>query len=267
MGLPQHTRSDMCESLLGLLPITAEIDIKKLQFFGRLCELNTTYLTKRIFIIRLFSYLFNPSTKHYGFIQDITLILLKYNLYHVLTEYLANGFFPNKSQWKISVKSSVISFHSSSRRNRMLADPDFVQFNILCADKPPKHLWVIPDNIQGIVLCKFIVKLWTLLNTPPESCCLCAKSFTNVFEHITTVCPETSLYRNAWWETVIEDYDISLGAELSGLSQNDLYLFLLGARGLTTSLSDYDSPGLHLFNFRFIKDVAAAYYRKTTASS
>ena len=39
MGLPRQTRSDMCESMLGLLPITAEIDTKKLQFFGRLCEL------------------------------------------------------------------------------------------------------------------------------------------------------------------------------------------------------------------------------------
>jgi hypothetical protein len=140
----------------------------------------------------------------------------------------------------------------------MLADPDFAQFNVLCADKPPKHLWNIPCNILDIVVCKFIVKLWTLQSTPPESCCLCAKIFTNVFEHITTVCPETSLYRNAWWETVIEDYDISLGAELSGLSQSDLHLFLLGARRLTTRLTDYDSSDLHLFNFRFLKDVAAA---------
>ena len=28
MGLPCHTRADMCESLFGILPITAEIDIK-----------------------------------------------------------------------------------------------------------------------------------------------------------------------------------------------------------------------------------------------
>lgn len=65
------------------------------------------------------------------------------------------------------------------------------------------------------LFCQFIVKLWTLLDTPSESCCLCVKSFTNV----TTVCPETSLYRDTWWETVIKDYNISLGPELSGLSQ------------------------------------------------
>ena len=78
MGLPCHTRSDMCESLLGFLPITAEIDIKKLQFLGRLCEFDTTHVTQRIFIKRLFSYLLKNDIRHYGFVQDIIPILLKY---------------------------------------------------------------------------------------------------------------------------------------------------------------------------------------------
>lgn len=105
--------------------------------------------------------------------------------------------------------------------DRMLADPDFAQFNILCACKPPKHLWVIPNNIHEIVLCKFIAKLWTPpSDTPPESCCLFANSY-----YIITVYPETSLDHNAWWETAIEDYDISLGAEFSGLLQRDFICF------------------------------------------
>lgn len=110
---------------LGLRPITKATNIKKLQFFGWLCELNTTYFTKYLFILRLFSYLFNAITKHFGFIQDIISILLKYNLYPVLTDYLECGYFPQKSQWKTSVKSSVISSHSASRRDRILAGPDF----------------------------------------------------------------------------------------------------------------------------------------------
>ena len=190
MGLHCHTRSDMCESLLGILPITAEIDTKKLQFLGRLCELDTTHLTKRIFITRLFSYLLKNDIRHYGFVQDIIPILLKYNLYPALTEYLESGFFPPKAQWKRSVRSSVISFHSDSKHSRMIADPDFHRFNILCAGKSPKFLWDIPRNIQEIVLCKFIVKLWTLPDISLDVCSVCAKPFSNVFEHITTTCPE-----------------------------------------------------------------------------
>lgn len=57
MNLPKQTRSDMCESLFGLLPITSEIDKRKLQFLGRLCRLESDSLTKQIFLNRLF---FNP---------------------------------------------------------------------------------------------------------------------------------------------------------------------------------------------------------------
>lgn len=63
-----------------LLSITAEIDIKKLPFLGRLCELKTLYLTIRICIVRLFSYLFKASSKHYGLVLDIISIPWKYNL-------------------------------------------------------------------------------------------------------------------------------------------------------------------------------------------
>lgn len=52
---------------------------------------------------------------------------------------------------------------------------------------------------------------------------------------------------------MIEDYDISPGAELSGLSQSSLDLFFRGARCLTSLFSDYDSPKLHLLNFRCLK--------------
>lgn len=70
----------MCENILDLLSITAEIDIKKLQFFGRVCELNTKYFKKRIFIARQLSCLFIASTMHYGLIQNIMSILLKCSL-------------------------------------------------------------------------------------------------------------------------------------------------------------------------------------------
>lgn len=66
---------------------------------------------------------------------------------------------------------------------------------------------------------------------------------------------------------MIEDYDISPGAELSGLSQSSLYLFFLGARYLTSLFSDYDSPKLHLLNFRCLRDATAAYYKSKTTKN
>ena len=62
----------MCESLLGLRPITAEIEKKKLAFFQKLIELNDRHQTlKQIFLACLFSTLVDSSHVHLGFFLDI----------------------------------------------------------------------------------------------------------------------------------------------------------------------------------------------------
>lgn len=75
----------------------------------------------------------------------------------------------------------------------MIADLDFAQFNILCARN---HLNIY--DIHEIVLCNFVVELWTIFDTRRNrTACLCAKSLTNVFDYITAVCLGTSLYHTA----------------------------------------------------------------------
>ena len=128
MGLPCHTRSDMCERLPGFLPITAEIDLNRLQLLNRLCDLDTTSLTKRIFITRLFSYLLKNDIRHYGFVQDIIPILVKYNLYPTL-----KVAFPPKEQQKRSVILIVLLGLQELLH-------DFYQLNIMCAGKSPSIL-------------------------------------------------------------------------------------------------------------------------------
>lgn len=261
MGLPKVTRSDICESLLGLLPISSEIDKRKLLFLGRLCELDTKTLTKKIFLQRLFTYLQSPELKHFGFIHDVFNLLYKYNLHRHFLLYLQDGYFPPKSLWKTSVKTAIIDFHLDSRHKRMLSDPSFQQFNKITAGRPPQTIWKIPSDIHEIEICKFITKLWSFPHSPPTSCLICGKYFTNVFEHVSTTCVGTVAIQDAWWNTVI-DLDIVLSAELCGLCHQDLYLFLLGARMFTVNLSHYDEPGLHLLNFRFLRDAAACYNRQ-----
>jgi hypothetical protein len=144
----------------------------------------------------------------------------------------------------------------------MQTDPNFARFLTLCNGKSPELLWDLPSSNKEILLCIFTAKLWTLLDISPENYTLCARPFTSVFEHLCTICPETASFRDAWWETVIEDFDISLGAELCELPQHELYLFLLGARHMISILPDYDLSVLHLLNFQFIRDAAAMYYNK-----
>ena len=138
----------------------------------------------------------------------------------------------------------------------MLSDTSFLQFNTITAGRLPQAIWKIPLNIHEIEICKFIIKLWTLDDSPPKSCLLCGNNFVNIFQHISTTCLGTAAFRDAWWDTVI-DYDIVLSAELSGLCPQDVYLFLLGARSITNTIAQFDGPDLHILNFRFLRDVAA----------
>lgn len=73
----------------------------------------------------------------------------------------------------------------------MIADLDFCSIQHPLRTEPPKHIWVIPNNVHEIVLCNFVVELWTILDTRRNrTACLCAKSLTNVFDYITAVCLE-----------------------------------------------------------------------------
>ena len=57
--------------------------------------------------------------------------------------------------------------------------PEFTLFRCLKQGKKPDALWKIPTNIQEIQLCKFIVKVWTLVKFPPEVYAICQLNFTN----------------------------------------------------------------------------------------
>jgi hypothetical protein len=69
---------------------------RKLLFFGRLYNLDTKTLTKRIFLHRLFTYLPSPELKQLGFIHDVVRLLYRYNLHGHLLQYLQDGDFPAK---------------------------------------------------------------------------------------------------------------------------------------------------------------------------
>ena len=53
-GFHFRTRTDMCTSLIGWFSIEAYISVKKMLFIGRICRMDVGYLTREIFIKRLF---------------------------------------------------------------------------------------------------------------------------------------------------------------------------------------------------------------------
>lgn len=264
LDLPKLCRSDMCESFFDVLPINAEIDVRKLLFFGRLCRLDPKTLTKRIFLTRLFSYLHDLSVNQFGFIPDIK-VLQSYNLTVYLWDFLKDGTFPEKPCWKKIVRNNVTNSHLSQRKARMSHDPDFLVFTEIFRESKPSSIWNIPENYSEIKLCKFICKLCTSVsfNGNPYSCILCGKSFVDVFQHSSCVCPATVVIRENWWNIITNCFNIELCAELCGLSENDLFHVLLGRR----TNHESDNKSFHILNFNLVRATAAAYFRSITVAT
>lgn len=78
-------------------------------------------------------------------------------------------------------------------------------------------------------------------------------------KHISTV--KLAALRDAWWNTVIEGFGISLSTDICGLCHIARYLFLLGSSLLSVTVSYHIARNLHILNFRFLRDTSAWYYR------
>ena len=173
MNLPCQTRSDMCESLLDVYPISAEIDARKLLFFGRLCRMSSQSLPKQTFLLRLFSYLLELTNNQRGFMPDVLQLLTTYNLIDHLHQWIEDGFFPSKHSWKIIIRSTINKTHRDQRFLRMSSDSDFSRFLAIFNGRYPSLFWQIPKSCHEIRLCKFICKLITDSPRDYQDFCQC----------------------------------------------------------------------------------------------
>ena len=258
MNLPKRYRSDLCESLFDVLPIDAEIDVRKLLFFGRLCRMKFDALPKQIFLVRLFSYLENLTRNQLGFMPDIFRILNQYDLSSFLQSWLQDGSFPDKLVWKRLVRNAVSNEHISCRNNRMLADQELRGFCRIFEQSEPCSIWKAPTNCWDISVVKFVCKIYSISGTHDDhnACLLCNSVVTNVFPHASCSCAYALPLREEWWSDII-DTDLDLCAELSGLPDDELFSILLGRH----TISPTDLHTFRMKSFRFLRNAAAVYNR------
>lgn len=194
----------MCESLVGLRPITSEIDKKKLLFFEKLCNFSHDILVKKIFLFRLFTYLNDKQDKSFGYVKDIFSILHKYSLEQYLTSYLETGIFPSKTEWKKMIKSEIFRYESHQWTNRTIHDSDFTRFIILHNGTGLPRIWKFAWSAQQSNIIKVITKLWTITPTRNISTCqLCNTQYTDIFKHVACSCAYFSTNRDIFWSDII----------------------------------------------------------------
>ena len=70
-GFPIRTRTDICESMLGLYPISCEVIIRKMLFLHKLLSLPCDSVSHQIFLRKLYLFLTNSPVIKRGFVPDI----------------------------------------------------------------------------------------------------------------------------------------------------------------------------------------------------
>ena len=110
LGLPIRTRSDICESMLGLTRLSAEVEKRKLMFLHKLLSLNSNTICQKLFLRKYILYTSNRNSIRYGYIPDICELLNKYELHPMMNNFLKDvTSLPTKLDWKRTVNNCVFS--------------------------------------------------------------------------------------------------------------------------------------------------------------
>ena len=112
--LPIQTRSVIVENLVGINPITTEIEKRKLCLLEKLGNMTNENISKNIFIRTLFQYKTRNNTDcQYGFVPDIFKILSKFNLLEYIEMYMKSNKFPNKILLETSCQKANYSYRAN----------------------------------------------------------------------------------------------------------------------------------------------------------
>lgn len=231
-GFENKTRTDKCTGLLGWTSIEGYINIRKLLFLGRLCRLDTSSLSFKVFITRLLMVEFNTSNTSLGFLTGATGLLKIYGLYQILQNFIKTCNFPSKKQWNAIVKHAVMCYEENKWKERMLCDTDdFFRFSLIHNKLKPHYLWKLaqkfPTHREAI---QHILKLAvTIRNMRTQNLChKCGQFYTDTLTHIVLNCIACESVRDQLWCSIINISDIMFSVYLHSLDDQDLIHILLG---------------------------------------
>ena len=202
-GFDKSTRTDMCLSMLGWLPVQSEIDKRKLGFLQKLCSMPNNLLSKQIFNARLSMFVIRYDDKQKGYIPDIFKILIKYDILQFIAKYIDSGIFPNKRTWKKIVQNRIYMYESNKWLQRMRGQHMFERFMSIHPMIKPAIIWKCSSKHLCLKTSKNISQIW--IDVSPKIarvCKFCEYIYTDLYLHITTSCPLTQSARNDFCELV-----------------------------------------------------------------
>ena len=256
-GFPRQTRSDMCESMLGLLPIETAIDKTKLKFFHKLLNMDPQMIPKQIFIRRLNMIARCQPIVQTGFSADIVNILKKYGLLQIIQpilKYMNTCNLPTKNQWKKTINQTIDNHAHAARIERMHAVTDFRRFSELHPNNQIAHIWTIPRTTNELFMVDFVASLWVHpILEHPSVCQHCEMLYVDIIQHIVTLCPLTHHITDQFINTTDNIY----GTKLGTYEQFTCLLAILNPKHLIDP-SEKDNA-LAMTCVRFLYDICNSY--------
>ena len=189
--VPVFAPSSLLLKLSGLYSIEAEIDLKRLMFFGRLItEPKMAPAVRSLFSSRLDSFC-NANTTSRGVLANICDSLHKYDLFHYLELWFRESIFPTYSNWKTIVKTKILKKEADDWF-RFCSDQPSMQVAQTCLENISSYqFWSITDRYPDLVSRLYVqMRLmqnfglnggvpW-LTNTDSELCLFCKNSVEDV---------------------------------------------------------------------------------------
>jgi len=118
--------------MVGLNRLPSHIDLRKMMFLHKSISLPAGPVSRNKFIRKPVLFINDKTHVTSGFIPDICLTMLKYNLHSIINNFLApECYVPSTYVWKSVVKRSITSRETQLWDYRTSVDTDFVFFRIL----------------------------------------------------------------------------------------------------------------------------------------
>ena len=249
-GFEITVRSDMCESMVGLNPITAEID--------KLLTLKPASISKQIFIRKMYMFLTGRPIPQTGFIPDICNILSKYHLCDFLNQFLQTLNVPTPSHFKRLIKTTLFDTEVAAWRNRVNQCGDYVRFKNLHQRIETAVIYTLRRPARNANTIRHIARLWVMKPTNMSMCPDCEGLVTDRLYHTIFGCQITSRKTSLF----LQQLTISFPAIVRHLPFTDGEAMLHILLGKMPEI-DVEEEHLSLFTntcFDFIQNMTSSFF-------
>ena len=244
-GFHVRTRSDMCESMLGLFRLSSEIDKRKLMFIYKILSLPSHTVSKNIFLRRYFTYISHSNNNARGFIPDICKLLLKYNLEYIINTFILSQKLPTKYEWKKVVKIKVSQLEHSLWQER-LGENDFTRFKGLQTGIFPAVIWSKTTDRHDLSKRRQVAQLWVKVpNTLVSVCPLCEQVLRDKLRHGLAECPSTETTRQTFITDLCDRFNNVAYDDVHNMDSEQFTQLALGAC-FAINLTDPDEQNSYL---------------------